>query len=449
MRHWSPQAILPTLFMIVVLPAAFITACSSAEAPASSAGQTHSSEFQKQDSDASPTSVTSTQGSVPETATVDAGAADSGGERTAEPAALAPLAIEAAFPDLAFREMVDLTYAPGDTERLFVVLRGGEVRAFPDSLEVAASQPFLDIRRLVLTRGSEEGLLGLAFPPDYEESGDFYVYYTAPDPRRSVVARYTADLSMGTVPGNAEGVSILEVPQPYSNHNGGQIAFGPDGYLYVALGDGGGAGDRLGHGQDPHTLLGTILRLDVSDAGTAGGYRVPADNPFAAGAMGRPEVFAYGLRNPWRFAFDPETGLLWTADVGQNRYEEVDVIRPGLNYGWNRAEGRHCYPSGGQDCDLAGLEPPVVEYGRSDGCSVTGGLVYRGSRLPSLYGAYVYGDFCSGKIWGLRYDGTAAIEHSLLADTELSISAFGSGPDGELYILDYGERGRIYRLVEP
>lgn len=371
------------------------------------------------------------------------------GEETTASAGLVPLEIEPAFPGLTFREMVDLTLPEGDDERLYVVLREGVVRAFENSGSVTDSHVFLDIRDLALTRGSEEGLLGLAFAPDYAESGHFYVYYTAPNPRRSVVARYKADLSTSTVPDSTSGETILEAPQPFSNHNGGQIAFGPDGFLYVALGDGGGAGDRLGHGQNPHTLLGTILRLDVSAAVQDSAYGIPSDNPFTDGEEGRPEIFAYGLRNPWRFAFDGETGLLWTADVGQNRYEEIDIVLAGRNYGWNTTEGSTCYPSGGQDCDLAGLEPPVLEYGRSDGCSVTGGRVYRGDRLQSLFGAYVYGDFCSGKIWALKYDDSAVTEHTLLADTDLSISSFGRGPGEELYILDYGERGRIYRLVEP
>ena len=383
---------------------------------------------------------------VPTVSPVEPSQSIDDGDALTEPVGLVQLAVEVAFPGLLFREMVDLTHA-GDGQ-LYVVLREGLIRTFDNSGDVTESSVFLDIRELVLTRGSEEGLLGLAFAPDYVESGHFYVYYSAPSPRRSVVSRYTADLASGRVPDGASGVVILEVVQPFSNHNGGQIAFGPDGYLYVALGDGGGAGDRLGHGQDPQTLLGTILRLDVSEADASGGYRIPPDNPFADGEMGRPEIFAYGLRNPWRFSFDSETGLLWTADVGQNRYEEIDIVRSGLNYGWNTAEGLHCYPSGGQDCDLAGLEPPVLEYGRSDGCSATGGHVYRGDRLPSLQGAYVYGDFCSGKIWGLKYDGEMVTDHALLADTDLMISAFGAGPAGELYILDYRSQGRIYRLVE-
>ena len=190
------------------------------------------------------------------------------------------------------------------------------------------------------------------------------------------------------------------------------------------------------------------LRLDVGNVDASGGYGIPPDNPFADGRDGRPEVFAYGLRNPWRFSFDRDTGLLWAADVGQNRFEEVDVVLSGLNYGWNTMEGFHCFPRADQDCDDTGLTLPVIEYDHSEGCSITGGHVYRGSRLPSLFGAYVYGDFCSGRIWALRYDGTRVTEQILLADTDLQISAFGAGPDGEVYVIDYGSRGTIYRFAE-
>ena len=417
--------------VLVLIPAFFALACSGEQAQPTATP--------------SPAAPASSAPASSETAA----AVDPGDEPAPAPPGLAPLSVEEAFPNLAFKQMVDLTHSGDGTGRLFVVLREGLIHVFPNERDAAASEVFLDIRGIVLTSFGEEGLLGLAFAPDFAESGDFYVYYSASDPRRSVVARYTVDSATGKAPDPLVGVTILEVPQPLANHNGGQIAFGPDGYLYVALGDGGGAGDKQGHSQNPHTLLGTILRLDVGEGGATVGYRIPPDNPFAGGEAARPEVFAYGLRNPWRFAFDDETGLLWAADVGQNRYEEVNVVASGRNYGWNVAEGFSCFPDDVADCDLAGLEPPVIQYGRSDGCSVTGGRVYRGSRLTSLQGAYVYGDFCSGKIWGLLYDGAAVIEHALLADTGLRVSSFGAGPDGELYVLDYRERGSIYRLVEP
>ena len=238
---------------------------------------------------------------------------------------------------------------------------------------------------------------------------------------------------------------VLEVEQPYANHSGGQLAFGPDGYLYIGLGDGGKAGDPHGNGQDTTTLLGSILRIDVRELDNHGGYIIPPDNPFV-GVDGdiRKEIWAYGLRNPWRFSFDRLTDELWAGDVGQNRVEEVDIVEPGRNYGWNTMEGSQCFePS--RSCDEEGLERPVAEYSHDDGCSITGGYVYRGDRLPALYGAYVYGDFCSGKVWGLRYDGSSVTEHMELVDSSLRISSFAEAPSGEIFVLSFDEK--IYRLV--
>ena len=235
----------------------------------------------------------------------------------------------------------------------------------------------------------------------------------------------------------------MEIGQPYSNHNGGQVTFGPDGYLYVGLGDGGSGGDPRGHGQNLRTLLGTILRIDVSALDETGSYAVPPDNPFVGVQGARPEIWAYGLRNPWRFSFDRETGDLWTGDVGQNKLEEIDIIKPGANYGWNIMEGTSCFR--GPGCGSDDLEPPVAEYGRDGGCSVTGGYVYRGPRLPSLVGAYLYGDFCTGNIWALRHDGSQVVDQALIADTDLQISSFAEGPDGEVYILSF--TGEIARLA--
>ena len=241
---------------------------------------------------------------------------------------------------------------------------------------------------------------------------------------------------------------ILEVMQPFGNHNGGTLAFGPDGYLYIGLGDGGSGGDPFNHGQNTSTLLGAMLRIDVSGATVNEPYRVPTDNPFVGvGAGARAEIWAFGLRNPWKFSFDPATGALWAGDVGQSDYEEVDIVERGGNYGWNVMEGLHCYPPGVQACDQTGLEPPVLEYTHAEGCSITGGYVYRGSRLPSLAGAYVYADYCSGRIWGLRHDGTAVTEHRLIADTDLQIPSFGTDERGNLYVLAFD--GHIYRFAAP
>ena len=235
---------------------------------------------------------------------------------------------------------------------------------------------------------------------------------------------------------------IMEVAQPYSNHNGGQLAFGPDGYLYLGPGDGGSGGDPSGNGQNLGTLLGKILRIDVR--GVRNGYRIPPDNPFVGVQGARPEVWAYGMRNPWRFSFDSATGRLWAADVGQNAWEEVNRVERGGNYGWNVMEGRHCYkPSSG--CDRSELILPLAEYSHNDGCSVTGGFVYRGQRLASLQGAYLYADYCSGKIWALRPQSDGSVSNEEILDTNLQIASFAQDLAGEVYILSHNQG--IYRFV--
>ena len=348
--------------------------------------------------------------------------------------------VEQVFPDISFRRMVHLTYADDDTDRLFLVLQPGRIMTFPNRDDATATE-FMDVRERVSDSGNEEGLLGMAFDPDFRETGHFYLSYTAANPRRSIVSRFSVSSDDPNRGDPDSEFILLVVPQPYANHNGGHIVFGPDGYLYVGLGDGGSSGDPRGNGQDLTTLLGTILRIDVRHTSTVERYRIPSDNPFVGRTEGvRQEIWAYGLRNPWRFNFDRETGALWAGDVGQNRYEEVDLILPGANYGWNVMEGFHCFRA--DSCDQEGLALPIVEYGNPDqGCSVTGGYVYRGPRLPSIQGAYVYGDYCSGTIWALDYD---MLEHRVLADTPLRIAAFAEGPDGELYILSFD--GKLYRL---
>ncbi len=314
--------------------------------------------------------------------------------------------------------------------KLFVAEQEGVVLVF-DSGEVFEA---LDIRSRVSRRGNEEGLLSVALDPTFEASGRLWVYYSvAGGQRRTRLSRFTVDPpGANTVDIDSELV-VLEVEQPFANHNGGAIRFGPDGMLYLGLGDGGGRGDRLGNGQDPSTLLGTIIRIDVREASEQQPYRVPADNPLVAVAGARPEVWAYGFRNPWRMAFDPATGALWVADVGQNEVEEIDVVEPGGNYGWNRIEGDRCYPSGGQ-CDVADTMPPVATYRRDEGCSVSGGFVYRGEGVPALYGSYIYGDFCSGRIWALPVDlGSGPV---VIAESGRRIAAFGQW-GGEIYVLSF------------
>ncbi|MCB2224096.1 MAG: PQQ-dependent sugar dehydrogenase, partial [Actinobacteria bacterium] len=293
---------------------------------------------------------------------------------------------------------VFVTSPPGD-DRLFVVEKPGRVRI------VGQEEPFLDITALTSEAHQERGLLGLAFHPDYAGNGRFFVSYTDTGGTSTL-----AEFAVSADPGAADPASfriLLTQSQPRDNHNGGMIAFGPDGYLYLGLGDGGGAGDRFGNGQRPDTLLGTLLRLDV-DAGTP--YAVPPDNPFLDGG-GAPEVWAYGLRNPWRFSFDG--GLLYVADVGQRLWEEVDVVPAadgGLNYGWSIIEGDACF--GSATCDDPGSVAPVVVYGHDEGCSVTGGTVYRGGAIPELDGHYFYGDWCGGWVRSFRYEDGAAVDRA-------------------------------------
>jgi glucose/arabinose dehydrogenase len=358
--------------------------------------------------------------------------------------AQAQFEIEVAFPSLRFTRPVDLQHADDGSDRLFVVEQDGVIRVFANDSATTSADVFLDIEDRVRCCG-EEGLLGLAFHPNFADNGFFYVYYSASGPRRSVVARYRVDPADPNQADRDSEVVVLEVAQPFGNHNAGQLAFGPDGFLYVALGDGGSGGDPQGNGQNRRTLLGSILRLDVDHPSNDRAYGIPADNPFAGNTAGfREEIYAYGLRNPWRFSFDPDTGRLWAGDVGQGRFEEIDLIENGGNYGWNTMEGFHCFqPSSG--CDQAGLVLPVTEYSHSQGQSVTGGYVYRGANVPELNGRYIYADYGSGRIWALVYDGQEVVQNDELLDTSLGIAAFGVDQDNELYICSYD--GRIYRFV--
>lgn len=349
-----------------------------------------------------------------------------------------------AFPHLSFERPVGVYAPPDGSSRLFVLEQAGVIRSFPDDSATAEAPVFLDIRMYVDDGGNEEGLLGLAFHPDFSANGRFYVDYTAPDPDRTVVAEYRVDPADPAGGQPEEMKVILEVDQPYSNHNGGQIAFGPDGFLYIALGDGGSGGDPHGNGQDPSTLLGSILRIDVDRSSAGRAYGIPEDNPFAGNGQGlREEIFAYGLRNPWRFSFDFSTGDLWAGDVGQNRIEEVDLVEAGGNYGWNIMEGSSCFePSSG--CDRADLILPVAEYTHDMGISVTGGFVYRGSQVPALEGRYVYADFGSGRIWTLDAANPEEPDVRQILRTGLSISSFGLDSRGELLLCAFD--GKIYRF---
>jgi glucose/arabinose dehydrogenase len=337
---------------------------------------------------------------------------------------------------------VALTHA-GDT-RLFITLQTGTVVIY-DALGLRA-RPFLDLRSLVLS-GGERGLLSVAFHPHYPEDGFFFVDYTNRN-GDIVIARYNVSASDPNLADGTSGTILLTIPHPnFANHNGGQLQFGPDGYLYIGVGDGGSGGDPNNHGQDLTQLLGKILRIDV-DHGLP--YTIPASNPFRGSSSARNEIWAYGLRNPWRFTFDRENGDLWIGDVGQDSYEEVD-LQPatsigGQDYGWRRMEGFHCY-NPGSNCIDPSFIMPVLEYSHAQGaCSISGGYRYRGTQIPALRGAYIYGDYCTGQIWRAVPNGSTWSSASLIAST-LRISSFGEDISGELFVLDV-VKGIVYRIVQ-
>lgn len=325
-----------------------------------------------------------------------------------------------------------LTHAGDGSGRLFIVEQVGRIRIYRSGK--LQETPFLDIRQLV-SFGGERGLLSMAFHPDYKSNGRYFVNYTRAGDGATVIAEYrvsdSPDISETT------GRILLTIAQPFSNHNGGQLQFGPDGYLYIGMGDGGSAGDPQGAGQNLETLLGKMLRIDVNGQLP---YSIPTDNPFFGSIPGRDEIYASGLRNPWRFSFDRKTGELYAADVGQGRLEEVDLIVKGGNYGWNRMEGSLCF-NPLTNCDRTGLILPITEYGRDIGCSITGGYVYRGKQIPDLEGVYLYSDYCSGILLG--YKGGSVTQYMR---TGYNVASFGEDEEGELYVLDL--TGTVYR-IEP
>lgn len=315
--------------------------------------------------------------------------------------------------------------------RLLVLEQPGRVRLIVNGGLQAA--PFLDITDRVGSQGNEQGLLGIALHPQFAENGFFYLDYTN-RAGATVISRFQT-LADGTRADPASEKILLTIDQPYANHNGGSLAFGPDGMLYIGTGDGGSAGDPQGNGQKLTTLLGKLLRIDVNGGDP---YAIPADNPFADGQQGRKEIWAYGLRNPWRFSFDRLTGDLWIADVGQNAWEEIN-FQPagapgGVNYGWNFREGAHPYR--GEPPAGLSLTDPVAEYPHPEGCSVTGGFVYRGENLPEFFGIYLYGDYCNGRVWGLLRQPDGSWQSQLLFETGTYLSSFGEDVSGELYLLD-------------
>jgi len=337
---------------------------------------------------------------------------------------------------------VDLQTPDDNSGRLFVVEQTGTIRIISNGALLSGN--FLDITSKV-DFGGEKGLLGVAFHPNYSQSGRFYLNYDriSSGQMETVIAEYKV---LATDPNQADPASeriLLTVNQPFPNHKGGQLAFGPDGFLYIGLGDGGSEGDPLGKGQNLQTLLGKMLRIDIDHTDLQLQYAIPPGNPFASGG-GFAEIWAYGLRNPWRFSFERSTGRLFCADVGQDQFEEVDLLQKGGNFGWNIMEGAHCFnpPSG---CNMTGLILPIAEYDHSQGETVIGGYVYHGSAIPTLVGVYVFGDFSNGKIWGLTENPPGTWTRAQLLSTGRRISSFGQDAAGEMYVVDYS--GSVLKLV--
>lgn len=341
-----------------------------------------------------------------------------------------------AFPSLSFDQPLYLTHDGTNPDKVYVVEKTGKIKVIDKDSPSDSVDVFVDLSDRISLDGNEKGLLGLAFHPNYSENGFYFVYYT--NQSGSVISR----LIEGTP---AAETILLTYEQPYSNHNGGHIAFGPDGYLYIASGDGGSSGDPMNNAQNTGSYLGKILRIDVDKTEENLEYAIPDDNPFKdEDSENLKEIYAYGLRNPWRFSFDELRELLIAADVGQNKMEEINLIENGGNYGWNIMEGTLEYTQ--SNMDKTSFKSPIWTYEHPIGKSITGGYTYYGSENPSLYGTYIYGDFISGKIWGLWLDADQTPENHELLDTELMISSFGVDADSELYLIDY--QGKIYKLKE-
>ena len=330
--------------------------------------------------------------------------------------------------------------SPQDNDHWYIVEKAGRVLRVSSDPGNTGVDVYLDINERVDSSPNEAGLLGMAFHPQFAQNGQVFLSYTAEGSSlSSVISRFSRSADGNSLLPESEQI-LLRVGQPYSNHNGGHIAFGPDGFLYIGFGDGGSGGDPEGNGQNIQTLLGSMLRIDV-DNGTP--YSIPASNPFASNQQGLPEIFAWGLRNPWRWSFDKENGDLWVADVGQNSWEEVNVMRGPGNYGWSGKEGTHCYES--SLCDNPEFIDPVVEYSHDDGCSVTGGYVYRGNEIALLSGTYLYSDFCSGTLWGAKSDGAGNYQVSRILQSGFNVASFAEGNNGEIYLINI--EGEFYKLV--
>jgi glucose/arabinose dehydrogenase len=383
-------------------------------------------------------------------------------------AAMPKIALTNAFPALKLNRPVWMSEAPDGSGRFFIVEQAGRIHVVPKGSDGSNAAEFFSIVDRKPYVENEEGLLGLAFHPQFKSNGLFYVYYNQQQPRRSVISEFKVSATNANRADLASERILLQVPQPYWNHNGGQVSFGPDGFLYIALGDGGAAHDPHGNGQNTATLLAKLLRIDVNSRSMTGSgnrrmqleYGIPRDNPF----VGEPEkygvrreIWAYGLRNLWRFSWDRDTGTLWAGDVGQDEWEEVDIIVKGGNYGWPVREGTHHFKPGPEG---ARYVEPVIEYPHrpdmqkgsrfpehSIGLSVTGGYVYRGAKFPSLRGVYLYADYNLGTIWGLRYEHGRLVEHGTLLAQPKNVVSFAEDAEGEPYVLCFDDK--IFKLIVP
>ncbi len=363
---------------------------------------------------------------------------------SADPENDGTIRLESAFPHLRFERPVYITELPDRSGRLVIVEQHGVIHLVRNQADVRKTKIFLDISARVSRRGNEEGLIGLAFHPHFEKNGSVFIHYSSRRRREGIVSRFRIDPENPDSLRNGSEEVLLRVSQPYRNHNGGMLEFGPDGFLYISFGDGGAAGDPQRNGQNPGTWLGSILRIDVDRSDSGRPYAIPPDNPFRDRADGAlPEVWAYGLRNVWRFSFDRKGGALWAGDVGQDKWEEVDVIIRGGNYGWRAYEGHSRYSR--RTTPRGRVIPPVAVYGRREGVSITGGYVYRGQSIPALVGRYVYADFESGKLWSIDARSRSEKSIRLHLDSGPNIASFGEDREGELYACAFD--GRIYRLV--